>query len=382
VSQHEGQQSATGAADAGAAPAEGAPLPEPPLDLPRRLRERVTPTTVAAILVIAATSWYLLHELAPLLRPLLLAVFLCYIIVPTHLRLRRYLTTAASIALLAGFTTLLLFLLAGIIYSSIVDLNEELPSLIERGKEIVAAVQQAYQERLPVWLTSSQPADAASQAQTTDRLRQGLALLVNVAAGTLTEAVIVGIYLIFILLEVGRLPDRVEGSFAGARAQQIMEVVQRINEAMANYLRVKLLASLIIAVPVTLVLWAFGVKFPLLWGVLTFLGNFIPYLGSIVACALPCLLAFLEFNTVTVPAVVTAILVALHALTAYVVEPAMTGKAVGLSPLVIVAALSFWGLSWGLPGMFLAVPLTVMFKIVLENVDFTRPFALLMGGDG
>ena len=80
-------------------------------------------------------------------------------------------------------------------------------------------------------------------------------------------------------------------------------------------------------------------------------------------------------------ALVAVLLIGIHTLSAYLVEPAMTGRAVGLSPVIILVALSFWGLCWGLTGMLLAVPLTVMVKIVLENVAFTRPFGRMMAED-
>jgi AI-2 transport protein TqsA len=160
-----------------------------------------------------------------------------------------------------------------------------------------------------------------------------------------------------------------------------LAVVRNINDAMAGYLRVKVKASLVLAIPATVVLWAFGVEFALMWGVLTFLLNFIPYLGSLIACGAPILLAFLQMDSLGRPAVVAGLLISIHTLSAYVVEPAMTGKAVGLSPVVILVALSFWGLCWGLTGMLLAVPLTVMMKIILDNVELTRPLARLMAED-
>ena len=124
-----------------------------------------------------------------------------------------------------------------------------------------------------------------------------------------------------------------------------------------------------------------GVQSALMWGVLTFLLNFIPYLGSVIACSAPILLAFLQMESIGRPTVVAALLISIHALSAYVVEPAMTGKAVDLSPVVILVSLSFWWLCWGFTGMVLAVPLTVLGKIVLENIGFTRPFARLMAED-
>jgi predicted PurR-regulated permease PerM len=74
-------------------------------------------------------------------------------------------------------------------------------------------------------------------------------------------------------------------------------------------------------------------------------------------------------------------LIGLQALMGSLIEPPMTGRAVDLSPLVVLTALAFWGLCWGLIGVLLAIPLTVVLKLVLEHVDTTRPFARLLAGD-
>jgi AI-2 transport protein TqsA len=134
-----------------------------------------------------------------------------------------------------------------------------------------------------------------------------------------------------------------------------------------------------LAVPAMLVLWSFDVRHVVLWGTLTFLANFIPYLGSLIACGLPILFGFLTLDLGWQPVAMALLLVAVHGVSAYLVEPAMTGKAVNLSPLVVLLALSFWSLCWGVTGMILAVPLTMMFKIILQSAPGTRPFAMLMG---
>ena len=146
-------------------------------------------------------------------------------------------------------------------------------------------------------------------------------------------------------------------------------------------MRVKVQASLFLAVPITVGLWAFGVKFPVLWGLLNFFANFIPYLGSIVGFSVPVLFTFLDLDPGWQPFAAAGTVLAIHLLLAYVVEPKMTGKAVGLSPLVILVSLSFWGLCWGFIGMFLATPLTVICKIVLSHIPYTMPIAKLLGDE-
>jgi AI-2 transport protein TqsA len=346
-----------------------------------RWQDRLLIASVAGCLVIAATGWYLLKEFAPLLRPLFLATFFCYVILPSHRRLTQRIPPFASIVVLAGVSVGFMVLVALQILGSAAQLTEEMPRLIARGEAIVLNVETYIIEHLPPWLAEGAREVARGQTQSAGRLQQAVSILAAAAADTLTEAVLVGIYLIFLLVEAGRVPRRIEGAFTGDRASEILSVVGNINEAMAGYLLVKVKASLVLALPATVVLWAFGVKFAAMWGLLTFLLNFIPYLGSIISCGTPILLAYLQMESLTTPTVVAALLISIHTLSAYVVEPAMTGRAVGLSPLIILLALSFWGLCWGLTGMLLAVPLTVMMKIVLENVEFTRPVAHLMAED-
>ena len=92
-------------------------------------------------------------------------------------------------------------------------------------------------------------------------------------------------------------------------------------------------------------------------------------------------LAFLEFNTLWPPLAFIVVLLLIHGITSNLIEPAMTGKALGLSPLVVLIGLAFWSLLWGFVGMVLAVPLTVIFKIVLEHTPATRPLARMISED-
>lgn len=336
-------------------------------------------TRVAGVAVIAACSWYLLKELAGLWRPLFFAVFLCYTIVPGYRRVRRQFPGPWAMAVMAGVCAVGLVLMAIFFYSSALGLNHELTRLISRAGELTDELKRVLVERfpsikLPEDTNQTEPIGAA-------QMRYAGGVLLNLAADGFVIAIEIGFYLVFLLLEANRLPRRIETSFADERGRKILEVVSKINEAMAAYLAAKMQASLGIAISVTLACWLFGVKFALLWGVLTFFGNFIPYLGSIVACGLNVIYLGLsvELNWKAVTAAV--VLIAIHILWRDIIEPSMTGRMVNLSPLVILAALAFWGLCGGMIGMILAVPLTVMMKIVLENIDVTQPFARMLADE-
>ena len=127
---------------------------------------------------------------------------------------------------------------------------------------------------------------------------------------------------------------------------------------------------------------AFGVEFAVMWGVLIFRFNFIPYLGSLVAVSLAIVLSFLQYaEEPWKPRLLTLLLLLVQRVVDNFIEPRLTGQKLGLSPLIVLLSLAFWGWLWGVVGMILAVPLTVIGKIVLENIRETKPLATLISNE-
>lgn len=346
--------------------------------LRRMLNDRAAVMTVAAYLVIVAAAWYLLKELAPVLRPLLLAVFLAYVILPVQAGLARRTSRVAGFVLLGLAVAGACVLIAALAVRSAADLAADLPRHAERIEAVIGRLR-ATAERWP-WLAGL-TGDTGEAADISGIDLGAVATAVaGAAADVLGQALVAGVYLFFVLLGAAHLPARIRASFDPARADHVLAVLGRINVAIAGYLRAKVLSSLVLAVPAVIILWTFGVKSALLWGVLTFLFNFVPYVGSAVTWTGPTVLAFLSLEPGWRPLAVAGLLLADHLLSANVIEPSLTGKAVDLSPLVVLLALAFWGTCWGLEGMLLAVPLTVVVRIVLDNLPATRPVARLMGG--
>jgi len=344
-----------------------------------RLRRDLDPLyALAAAVFIAVGSWYLLKELASLLRPLVLAVFLVYTILPARQALRQRVQGRFAGPLVALLMAAVLLGLAILIYGNLVDLNAKLPQLIERAQSLVERVRTWGHAHLPKWAFDVTRDTTLAEAETTARLRALASYLVSAASGFLAEAVVVTLYLIFLLIDIRLLPARIRSGFPAEQADSVLAMIASINRAISSYLRAKALASLVTALPVVVVLWAFGVSFPGMWGVLAFIGNFIPYVGSLVALMLPIVLAFLELEPISRPLSVLALLVLSQFMINNFVEPRLTARAVDLSPLVVLISLAFWGLCWGVVGMILAVPLTVVLKIVWETIPLTRPLARLM----
>jgi AI-2 transport protein TqsA len=341
-----------------------------------------TPTAVAPSLatasrwvIILVGSYYLLRELGPILKPLFLAVLIAYVVLPVHLAVKRYMYGRLSLLASAILSLTLILLLTAGIQLTVTTLAAEMPGLNDKATAMWHEFRAYATERFP---QTTQVLNQTVLPDGESPVRDITARMVAAATDTVTTAAVVGLYLLFLLLEAGRFPDRVRRAFTEPRAERVLTVINGINQGIAHYLGAKVKASLILALPVFMVLFILGTPFALIWALLTFFCNFVPYLGSLIGYSVPALFALVHFGFGWEFLTVAILLLAIHLTTASVVEPAVIGKAVGLSPVVILFALAFWGFTWGLTGMLLAVPLTVMLKIIGEHVDVTRPVARLL----
>lgn len=345
-------------------------------------RDPATAVGVAMVtlpLLAIVAGWYLLQQLSPVLRPLFFAIFLAYVLMPYHSKLRKRIGAPASIGVIASAAALVLVALAFAVYVSVLGLTEDLPVLKERARGMAQQIEETVGQTAP-WADAPSTDSQAAKEKLAGQLTHAAGSMLNLAADVLLEACVVALYLLFLLLEGSRFPDRVRRAYPHERAEEILDIAGQVSSAIVSYLRAKVKSSLVLAVPVGLVLWTVGVKFAFLWAILTFLCNFIPYIGSVIAYTLPVGFAFLLYGVRWEPIAAAALLLACQIVSASVVEPMIIGKAVGLSPLVILASLAFWGLLWGIPGMFLAVPLTVVAMIVMDHFETTRAVARLARG--
>jgi len=188
------------------------------------------------------------------------------------------------------------------------------------------------------------------------------------------------IFLVFMLLGKPYSRRKIEVAFAGQQAEKITAVTSSITGQISRYLSIKLMVSAVTAMLVWLVLVIMKVDFPLTWAVFTFLLNFIPTVGSVIATVPPVLVALVQFYPGFWPAVVVLILLLLIQQTmGSFIEPKLMGQRLNLSPVVILLSLVFWGWLWGIVGALLSVPIAAAIKIVCENIEALRPISVLMG---
>ncbi len=159
------------------------------------------------------------------------------------------------------------------------------------------------------------------------------------------------------------------------------ETLKEIDLQIRSYLALKTIISIFTGMAFGMALRLFGVPMAFTFGVMAFLLNFVPNVGPLVASLLPIPLIILDPNgTIIWMAITITVICSIQLISGNLVEPKIMGNSSDLHPVTILLALMFWGMMWGVIGMFLATPITAAVKIVLERIDQTRPIASLMAG--
>jgi len=197
------------------------------------------------------------------------------------------------------------------------------------------------------------------------------------------SAAFVLVYLGFILASRRGWERKAVGLF-GEREErrEAVEAFLRIRNGVEQYLWVQTVTGLMIAVASWIAMTAVGLDNALFWAILIFIASYIPVVGGIVAVALPPIFAFVQFEELVRPLVLFGVLQAITMFVGNVVQPRMQGSSLNIDPIVLLLALAFWSVIWGLPGAFLSTPLTTVMMVILAQFAGTRWVAVLLSSDG
>lgn len=192
----------------------------------------------------------------------------------------------------------------------------------------------------------------------------------------LSSSFLILLTVIFILAEAASFPRKL-GKFLPNPEHALPHLV-RFTTTVNRYMAIKTLVSVATGIIVTIFLSIIGVDFPILWGMLAFMLNYVPTIGSVIAAVPAILLATLQFGPAVAGIVATGYL-ALNLVMGNIVEPRFIGRELGLSTLIVFLSLVFWGWMLGPVGMLLSVPLTMTAKIALETSPNTAWIGYLLG---
>lgn len=331
--------------------------------------ERFTAALLFIIAMVAVGA--VLNATAGIFLPLVIAVLLSSVFSPVVNYFKRFgvpriVSIAAALLVLLAFG----FLVGLVLYSSTQSLVRQFPLYQARLTSLLRDIFERY----------NLPNDLLQEINISRTVGSALLSFSGNFMAFMSGFTLVIIFLLFLLIEQPYVRVKLRYAFNPHTVRKIIISFAHINAQIGRYLAVKLFVSTLTGVLVFTSFSLIGVDFPVIWGILTFMFNFIPSLGSIFVTLIASLFALLQFAPDWGPFVAAVLSISvIQLVVGNIIDPKMLGDRLNLSPVVIILSLLVWGWIWGIGGMFLSVPLTVAIKLAMENTPGMKPIGIFMG---
>ncbi|MEQ8970394.1 MAG: AI-2E family transporter [Coleofasciculus sp. C1-SOL-03] len=323
-------------------------------------------TIIAIILAIAA-----LKATSAITIPLAFAFFIAVLVNPLQRWLNRHVPHWLSLVIVMLVLAGVVGLAIGALLLSAEIVEPKAPQYLDRLQQMFQdAMAWAKQRGLPVEQLSSQD----SQGQLTNEAIGGLKFLWN----GLSLFILMVSLLVLLLLEVGQYREKIERSLASKTSAKVINAVARMSDKLRGYLLIQSFTCVLTGILTGIWCWVLGVDFALVWGLVAFVLNYVPTLGSIVAVIPPTLLVLI-FQGIGRGVATLVGLAVIQVILGNFVDPRLQGRTLKLSPFVALLSIVFWGWVWGIPGAVLGIPMTISLIVFSQEFKSTRAIALLFG---
>jgi AI-2 transport protein TqsA len=332
---------------------------------------RAIMVSAALVIVIAGMKYA-----APLLVPFLLSVFIAVISFPLmSLLQQKGLPKGLSLTLVILLVIFIGISLAFLVGSSISDFSRTLPgyqqSITAEWDEMIRWL---HEHGISVAGSIKEVADPAAALGLVSSILKGF-------GSVLTNSFLIMLTVVFILIEAAGFTQKfISLNSTGSEPLQSDEKMfsQVFVDKLRSYMSMKTIISMATGILIAVAMWLIGLDYPVLWGVLAFMLNFVPNIGSIIAAVPAVMLALVQLGF-TSALLVAAVFVAVNVMIGSIIEPKYMGKGLGLSTFVVFVSLVFWGWVLGPVGMLLSVPLTITVKLALDSEPETQWLGQLLG---
>lgn len=337
------------------------------------------PRYTAFVIGMAATLW-LLQELRPVLQPVVLAVFVWFLMGAVARQFARlgsaptaqpgglhYLLSGLALAATAAIVVVLF-------WNGVADLRENLPS---------------YQANLANMLRPLAQSAGLDGLPRLEELTEGVDFtnvflgLLGSAANQFGQIILIACIVVFVFAEARFFETKLAAVLGDeGRHREADALFTEIGRKIETYLGLKCLIGIVQAVPTYVILAIVGVDSPIIWAVFIFFLSFIPTIGSLVGIALPSILALVQFDSPVNFIITIACLAPVQVLASNWLEPRLTGSSLNLSPLAVLVSIFAGGAVWGIVGALISVPALAIVAIALAQSERTRPIAIILSQDG
>ena len=319
----------------------------------------------AAVLMIAVVTF-----LGPILKPFLIAVFLFFATRALAAKLiRLHIPSRLAYLLLFVSGATVMTVMALLAYSASWALQAEFPRYQQRILDLI--------DQVPLGAKASHSLAELFTQSSGGVLRYCL----SAGVGLLELLILIFFYLLFLLLGSTKLAHRTHRAFPGERGERTIAVAGKIGASIERFLLVKTQVSLGMATAAAVIMASFGLDGWLLWALVFFTFNYITYIGSILACVPPIAVAFVDLQSPWHAAALAGLLLLNRFVWIDFVEIKLSGRHLNIDSVLLFLWLAYWGWVWGVIGLVLGFPMLTSLKIVLEHLEGTKRWAVLMSED-
>ena len=340
--------------------------------------EKLKTTNTLLLLIVIPLIFYLLKILSFIFIPLVLSMFLALLFLP----LMRWLTKIKipkvfSVLIIISIITIALKIGGTLVHYSSKEILAVDNTFVEKAETKIVNLVTTIETYLGI-----QRIDDKSILEhyfVKNNLSQYFGSSLDFLTNTLSLVLMTAFFLILWLLESINLQKLLSTTLFKQNFSSV-KVFFRIEKDLIKFMKVKFLISLFTGVGFTLACMAFDVSFPIFWGLLAFTINFIQMIGSFVSVILLALFAFVELDSTGTLLFFIITISAVQVVMGGILEPVFMGKSFSINIITILVMLSLWGYIWGIPGLIMAIPITVFLKIIFEQFSSTKILASLISG--
>lgn len=324
---------------------------------------------------------YLLSVLAGLLIPLALALFLAILLQPILVWFeRKNVNFGISLSVISISSLSAIALFGMLVYQTGKSLMQEKSKLLSQINLKLSSLLDRINHIPGVKVESSDIVDNLGQLLSTDWLVKSSGTFAGLLGDFTGSFLMTALYLIALIGGILKYEQYIHYLQDDEKdSQKMIEGFEQVKASIVTYIKVKFLMSLCTGIGYGLICWTFGIDFPLFWGYLAFVLNFIPTVGSIVATVPPFLLGLIQLDSTGLIVGMMVLLLVIQFTFGNIIEPRLMGSSLALNTVVVILGLVFWGYLWGITGMVLSVPMLVLVKVVLAQFDDALIVVRLMG---
>ena len=338
--------------------------------------------TIRMILIFFAgiAVLFLLYLLQDLLIPLMLAMFIALLLQPALVWFEnRKFPLWLSVSIIWILLITLFAVIGIIIYKTGMEIFSEKAFIIKQVKLKMADLLIAYNNFTGKELDFEATVDNIFSGISSESLLNNSGSVFGTLGTLFEEFLLTAVYLVLILSGIMKYENYLHYLGGADRSVKYIKAFEDVKNAIASYMKVKFIISFLYGIGVAVICKLFGLQFAFFWGFLGFIFNFLPVIGALIGLIPEFIMGLIQFETVYMALGLIFSAYGFHFLLASVIEPIFMGNRTSLNTIVVITGLLFWGYLWGIFGMFLSVPMMVLTKVILSQIEGTEVIVRLLG---